>query len=63
MIQNLYADAHINPFPHLVYHNFYDNDELELIWEELKFLTKPNKLVEPKDFGGVVDNTNSHAHA
>jgi len=63
MIQNLYADAYVDPFPHLIYHNFYDDDELELIWEELKFLTKPDKLVEAKDFGGVVDKTNSHALA
>ena len=44
-MQNLYADAYVEPFPHLIYHNFYDDEELELIWEELKFLTKPNKLI------------------
>ena len=60
-MQNLHADAYIEPFPHLIYHDFYDDNELELIWEELKFLTKPDKLVEAKDFGGVVDKTNSHA--
>ena len=49
------------PFPHLVINNFYDDKELELIWEELKFYTKPGKLLEAKDFGGVVDKTNSHA--
>ena len=49
------------PFPHLVINNFYDDEELELIWEELKFYTKPGKLLEAKDFGGVVDKTNSHA--
>ena len=49
------------PFPHLIIENFYDDEELELIWEELKFYTKPGKLLEAKDFGGVVDRTNSHA--
>ena len=32
-----------------------------MIWEELNFYTKPNKLFEAKDFGGVVGKTNSHA--
>ena len=49
------------PFPHLIIENFYNEKELELIWEELKFYTKPGKLLEAKDFGGVVDKTNSHA--
>ena len=49
------------PFPHLIIENFYDDEELDLIWEELKYYTKPGKLLEAKDFGGVVDKTNSHA--
>ena len=49
------------PFPHLIVNNFYNETELELIWEELKFYTKPDKFFEAKDFGGVVDKTNSHA--
>ena len=49
------------PFPHLIIENFYNDNELELIWEELKFYTKPNKLLEAKYFGGVVGKTNSHA--
>ena len=49
------------PFPHLIIENFYNAEELELIWEELKFFTKPDKLLTAKDFGGVVDKTNSHA--
>ena len=49
------------PFPHLIFSNFYNEQELNLIWEELNFYTKPNKLFEAKDFGGVVDKTNSHA--
>ena len=49
------------PFPHLIIEDFYNEEELQLIWEELTFYTKPGKLVEAKDFGGVVDKTNSHA--
>ena len=49
------------PFPHLIFNNFYNEEELDLIWEELNFYTKPNKLLEAKDFGGVVSRTNSHA--
>ena len=50
-----------DPFPHLVIYNFYDEKELELVWEELNFYTKPGKLLEAKDFGGIVEKTNSHA--
>ena len=39
------------PFPHLIVENMYDDQELELIWEELNFLTKPGKLLNPKDYG------------
>ena len=49
------------PFPHLIIENFYDDEELDLIWEELKYYTKPGKLLEAEDFGGVVGKTNSHA--
>ena len=34
------------PFPHIIVDNFYDEEELQLIWEELNFYTKPGKLVE-----------------
>tara|TARA_R100000231_G_scaffold68518_1_gene54711 strand:+ start:33 stop:653 length:621 start_codon:yes stop_codon:yes gene_type:complete len=51
------------PFPHLIFSNFYNEQELNLIWEELNFYTKPNKLFEAKDFGGIIDRTNSHAIA
>ena len=56
-MENLEADAFIDPFPHLIIKNFYNDDELELIWEELKFYTKPGKLLTAKDFGGVVKKT------
>ena len=51
------------PFPHLIINNFYTPEELELLWEEFKFYTKPGKLLDAKGFGGVVDKTNSHALA
>ena len=44
-----------NPFPHLIVDNFYNEEELELIWEELKFYTKPGKLLDVKDYGGRED--------
>ena len=49
------------PFPHLIVKNFYNEQELELVWEELKFFTKPGKLLEAKDYGGIPDRTNSLA--
>ena len=44
-MQNLHCDAYTDPFPHIVIHDFYDDEELKLIWEELNFYTKPGKLV------------------
>ena len=62
-MQNIRADAYLEPFPHLVFHNFYSDDELELIWEELKFYTKPNKLFDVEDYDGVVGYTKAKAIA
>ena len=53
--------AEVDPFPHLILENFYNDEELDLIWEELNFYTKPGKFLEAKDYGGVVDKTNSKA--
>ena len=60
-MENLRADSYLEPFPHIIFHNFYNKEELELIWEELDFYTKPGKLVETKDYGGVVGYTNAKA--
>jgi len=60
-MEELVCDTYNEPFPHMIVKNFYNKEELELIWEELNFYTKPNKLLEAKDFGGVVDRTNSKA--
>ena len=57
MIESIEADAFELPFPHLILRNFYNKEELDLIWEELNFYTKPGK----QDFGGIVDATNSRA--
>tara|TARA_B100001250_G_scaffold298663_1_gene260221 strand:+ start:372 stop:992 length:621 start_codon:yes stop_codon:yes gene_type:complete len=61
MEETLTGYALEEPFPHLIVENFYNEKELELIWEELNFYTKPDKLLEAKEFGGIVDKTNSHA--
>ena len=61
MEEHLECDVYDQPFPHLIVKNFYNEKELELIWEELKFYTKPGKLYDAKDFGGIVDDTNSKA--
>ena len=60
-METLEAKAFTDPFPHLIIEGFYNPEELELIWEELAFYTKPDKLLTAKDFGGVVEKTNSHA--
>ena len=57
----LQASAFVAPFPHIIISDFYNSVELKLIWEELNYYTKTGKLLEAKDFGGVVDKTNSHA--
>ena len=45
----------------MIIYDFYNEDELNLIWEELNFYTKPNKLLEAKDYGGVIGGTNAKA--
>ena len=61
MRESITADAFVDPFPHIIFHNFYNDEELKLIWEELDFYTKPNKLFEAKDYGGVVGYTSAKA--
>ena len=62
-METIRGSAFKKPFPHLIFSNFYNEQELDLIWEELNFYTKPDKLLDAKDFGGVVGKTNSHALA
>lgn len=54
-IQELFSLA--DPFPHLIIKNLYDEKELELIWEELNFLTKPQNFLKD-DRGTDVDENN-----
>ena len=61
MMQTISGLSNELPFPHLILNNFYNEEELELIWEELKFYTHPGKLMGAKDFGGVIGSTNSQA--
>jgi Rps23 Pro-64 3,4-dihydroxylase Tpa1-like proline 4-hydroxylase len=42
------------PFPHLIIEDFYNQDELKLIWRELDFLTSPNKLM-PANLNGSTE--------
>lgn len=62
-METLVVDTYQEPFPHAIIKNFYNQDELKLIWEELNFYTKPNKLLQAKDYGGVIDSTNAKALA
>ena len=39
-METLEITLYANPFPLMVVDNFYNEEELELIWEELKFYTK-----------------------
>lgn len=47
-----------DPFPHIIVKNFYSQDELNLIWEELNFLNKPGKLQTPDLYHAGVDKSN-----
>ena len=46
----------IDPFPYILIDNFYNSEELELIWEELNFLCYPNKLQPPTQTHSAVDS-------
>lgn len=48
----------IKPFPHLIIENFYNENELKLIWQELDFLTSANKLI-PANLDGSTSNSNA----
>lgn len=46
------------PFPHLIIEDFYSEDELKLIWQELDFLTSPHKLI-PANIDGSIQSSNA----
>ena len=43
----------------MIIDNFYNEDELDLIWQELNFYTYPNKLLPAKKYGGIPSYTKS----
>lgn len=45
-------------FPYLIIDNFYDDNELESIWEELDFLCYNQKLKPPESTGTAFDDKN-----
>ena len=44
-METLEIALYANPFPLMVIENFYNEEELSLIWDELNFYTKPGKLL------------------
>ena len=61
MIEKLEAIGFTEPFPHLIFNDFYNEKELKLIWEELNFYTKPGKFLQPKNYGGIETHTDARA--
>ena len=61
MNQEFEGTLYDGPFPHLIVENFYNEEELSLIWEELDFYTKPGKLLPTVNYGGVSRKTNASA--
>lgn len=51
----------LDPFPHLIVENMYDQEELKLIWEELGFLNKPGKLKDPEKYGAAQNLNGEYA--
>ena len=60
-MQDIEVNITTTPFPHAIFRNFYDNHELGLIWEELNFYTRPNKLLDVEEYAGDVGFTNARA--
>lgn len=48
-----------DPFPHLKIENFYTENELTGIWQELRFLTYKHKLQPPEMSGTAYDENNN----
>ena len=47
-------------FPYMIIDNYYDEEELRLIWEELNFLSYPHKLRRATEDGGGARDENTH---
>ena len=39
--EDIQATLNIDPFPHVIIDNFYNEEELKLIWQEFRFLYTP----------------------
>ena len=50
-METLQITLYANPFPLMVVENFYNEEELSLIWEELNFYTRPEKLLDAEGYG------------
>ena len=50
-----------DPFPHVIIRDLYDENELEAIWDELKFFTRPGKLLPGEQYGSAPGRTNANA--
>jgi Rps23 Pro-64 3,4-dihydroxylase Tpa1-like proline 4-hydroxylase len=45
------------PFPHAIIEDFYNKEELKLIWKELDYFTSPNKMIlSGSELGTAKDN-------
>ena len=60
-MEHLEGIASAEPFPHFIIKQFYNEKELELIWEELNFYTKPDKLLPAEHYGGIEGYTSAKA--
>lgn len=49
-----------HPFPHLIIENMYNDEELELIWQELEFLNKFNKFNTPDKYVAAKGSDNQY---
>jgi len=45
------------PFPHAIIDNFYSDEELELLWKEMEYLTSPNRMVKSGNGLGTANST------
>ena len=57
-MEELICDTYEAPFPHIIVKNFFNEEELKLIWQELEFYSHPGKLLKAENFGGIVGYTN-----
>ena len=46
-----------HPIPHIIIDNFYTDEELKYVWEELEFLTVNGKLKDPSKTDSAIDYT------